>query len=163
VKLHILAIGRLKAGPELALFDDYLKRARGLGRSCGVTDITTRDFTESKLPDAGSRMAAEAAVLAAATPDPSFRIVLDERGKALSSGNFALTLKRHIDQGAASLAFLIGGPDGHAPRMREEAGLLLSFGPMTWPHRLARVMLAEQIYRAVTIFVKHPYHRVWPE
>jgi 23S rRNA (pseudouridine1915-N3)-methyltransferase len=159
MRLHILAIGRLKAGPELALFDEYLKRARGLGRSCGLTDIGSRDFTEAKLPDAKGRMAAEAALLAGATPDPSFRIVLDERGKALSSDDFALGLKRQLDQGTASLAFLIGGPDGHAPETRQKADLLLSFGPMTWPHRLARVMLAEQIYRAVTILVKHPYHR----
>ncbi|MGE0239065.1 MAG: 23S rRNA (pseudouridine(1915)-N(3))-methyltransferase RlmH [Parvibaculaceae bacterium] len=159
MKLHILAVGRLKAGAELALFDDYLKRARGLGRSCGITDIGVRDFPESKLPDAKGRMAAEAALLAGATPDPSFRVALDERGKALGSDDFALTLKRHLDHGTGSLAFLIGGPDGHSPELRAEAGLLLSFGPMTWPHRLARVMLAEQIYRAVTILVKHPYHR----
>jgi 23S rRNA (pseudouridine1915-N3)-methyltransferase len=160
VKVHILSVGRLKAGPELALFDDYLKRARGLSRSLGVTDIEARDFPESKLPDAKSRMAAEAALLTGASPDPSFRIVLDERGKALASGDFALIFQRHLDHGTSSLAFLIGGPDGHGPAIREKAGLLLSFGPMTWPHRLARVMLAEQIYRAVTILVKHPYHRV---
>jgi 23S rRNA (pseudouridine1915-N3)-methyltransferase len=160
MRLHILAIGRLKAGPELALFDDYLKRARGLGRSCGLSAIEARDFPESKLPDASARMAAEAALLAGATPAPSFRIVLDERGKALASDEFSVMFRRQLDQGAASLAFLIGGPDGHAPASRREAGLLLSFGPMTWPHRLARVMLAEQIYRAVTILVKHPYHRV---
>ena len=159
MKLHILAVGRLKAGPELALFDDYLKRARGLGRSCGVTEIAARDFPESKLPDARGRMTAEAALLSGACPDPSFRIVLDERGKALSSDDFALALKRHLDQGTGAVTFLIGGPDGHAPETRSQAGLLLSFGPMTWPHRLARVMLAEQIYRAVTILVKHPYHR----
>jgi 23S rRNA (pseudouridine1915-N3)-methyltransferase len=160
VKLHILAIGRLKAGPELALFDDYLKRAKGLGRSCGITEIGARDFPESKLSDAQGRMTAESALLAGACPDPSFSIVLDERGKALSSDDFAGLLQRHLGQGTASVAFLIGGPDGHAPDLRKKAGLLLSFGAMTWPHRLARVMLAEQIYRAVTILVKHPYHRV---
>jgi 23S rRNA (pseudouridine1915-N3)-methyltransferase len=160
MKLHILAIGRLKVGPELALFDDYLKRARGLGRSCGIMEIRTRDFPESKLPDARSRMTTEAALLAGAIPDTSVRIVLDERGKALSSDDFASAVERHLGQGTESIAFLIGGPDGHAPEMRQNAGLLLSLGLMTWPHRLARVMLAEQIYRAVTILVKHPYHRV---
>jgi 23S rRNA (pseudouridine1915-N3)-methyltransferase len=159
MKLHILAIGRLKAGPELALFDDYVKRAQGLGRSCGVTDIRARDFSEAKFPDAKARMAAEAALLSGATPDPSFSIVLDERGKSFSSDDFAQLFRRHLDQGTPSLAFLIGGPDGHAPETRRQAGLLLSFGPMTCPHRLARAMLAEQIYRAVTILVKHPYHR----
>ena len=159
MKLHILAIGRLKAGPELALFDDYLKRARGLGRSCGVTDIGARDFPESKLPDARSRMTAEAGLLIGAIPDGSVRVILDEKGKALSSDDFASLVKRHLDQGTSSITFLIGGPDGHASELRRDAGLLLSLGPMTWPHRLARVMLIEQIYRAVTILVKHPYHR----
>jgi 23S rRNA (pseudouridine1915-N3)-methyltransferase len=159
MKLHILAIGRLKAGPELALFDDYLTRVRGLGRTCGVTEISSRDFAEAKLPDAKGRMAVEAALLGGAAPDPCFRVALDERGRALSSDDFAYLLRRHLDQGTPSLDFLIGGPDGHAPQTRQKAGLLLSFGPMTWPHRLARVMLAEQIYRAVTILVKHPYHR----
>ena len=133
MKLHILAIGRLKAGSELALFDDYLKRARGLGRSCGVSDIISRDFAEAKSPDAKGRMTAEASLLAGALPDPSFRIVLDERGKPLSSDDFADLLKRHLDQGTSSVAFLMGGPDGHAPETRQKAGLLLSFGPMTWP------------------------------
>lgn len=160
MKLAILAIGRLKAGPELELFDDYAKRARGLGRSCGITEITARDFAESKLADAPGRMAAEAALLAEATPTPAFTVVLDERGKPVTSDDFARLFQRHLDQGTSTLAFLIGGPDGHAPEMRKKAGLLLSLGTMTWPHRLARVMLAEQIYRAVTILVKHPYHRI---
>ena len=159
MKLLILAIGRLKAGPELELFDDYAKRAKGLGRSCGITGMDARDFAESKLPEAQGRMAAEASLLTAACPNPSFNIVLDERGKSLSSDDFAGLLRRHLDQGTPSVAFLIGGPDGHGADLRNKAGLLLSFGPMTWPHRLARVMLAEQIYRAVTILVKHPYHR----
>ncbi len=159
MKLHILAIGRLKAGPELELFDDYAKRARGLGRSCGITAVEVRDFGESKLPEAEGRMAAEAALLTGACPDPSFTVILDERGKSLSSEEFANLLRRHLDQGTPAMSFLIGGPDGHDGGLRRKAGFLLSLGPMTWPHRLARVMLAEQIYRAVTILVKHPYHR----
>lgn len=160
MKLSILAIGRLKAGPELDLFDDYAKRARGLGRACGITEIAVRDFAESKLPDATARMAAEAQLLTQAIPQPSFTIVLDGRGKNPSSDDFAGIFQRHLDQGTSSIAFLIGGPDGHGPELRKKAGLLLSLGSMTWPHRLARVMLAEQIYRAVTILVKHPYHRI---
>jgi 23S rRNA (pseudouridine1915-N3)-methyltransferase len=85
--------------------------------------------------------------------------VLDERGKALSSAQFADFLKGHAERGTGDLAFLIGGPDGHAQSAREQAQLVLSLGTMTWPHRLVRVMLAEQIYRAVTILVNHPYHR----
>ena len=101
----------------------------------------------------------EAESLASALPPKAFTVVLDERGKPIGSAGFADLLRRHLERGTADLAFLIGGPDGHAPSTREAAGLVLSLGPMTWPHRLVRVMLAEQIYRAVTILVNHPYHR----
>jgi 23S rRNA (pseudouridine1915-N3)-methyltransferase len=113
------------------------------------------DFAESQAPTAPQRMEDEAKLLATKFPT----IVLDERGKAFSSEDFAKLLQRHLDQGTQELAFLIGGPDGHSPQTRQSAGHLLSFGPMTWPHRLVRVMLFEQIYRAVTILVNHPYHR----
>ena len=104
-------------------------------------------------------MAEEAKLVAAALPARSFSVVLDERGKALTSEAFAELLRRHIDGGTPDMAFLIGGPDGHAPGIRDQAGLLMSFGPMTWPHRLVRVMLFEQLYRALTIITGHPYHR----
>lgn len=99
-------------------------------------------------------------MIAAALPPRCFTVVLDERGRTLASEAFAELLRRHLDDGTGDMAFLIGGPDGHAPDIRENAGLLLSFGAMTWPHRLVRVMLFEQIYRAVTIIAGHPYHRV---
>ena len=104
-------------------------------------------------------MAEEARLIATALPPKAYSIVLDERGKPLASAPFAQLLQRHLDSGTPELAFVIGGPDGHAPETRGRAGLLLSLGAMTWPHRLARVMLFEQIYRAVTIMVNHPYHR----
>jgi 23S rRNA (pseudouridine1915-N3)-methyltransferase len=104
-------------------------------------------------------MAEEARLVSAAVPAKGFSVVLDERGKALASHAFADLLRRHLDGGTPDIAFLIGGPDGHAPGIRENAGLLLSFGPMTWPHRLVRVMLLEQLYRALTIIAGHPYHR----
>ena len=105
-------------------------------------------------------MAEEGRLVAGALPPKGFSVVLDERGKALASEAFAELLRRHLDGGTPDMAFLIGGPDGHAPEIRETAGLLMSFGPMTWPHRLVRVMLFEQLYRAVTIIAGHPYHRV---
>jgi 23S rRNA (pseudouridine1915-N3)-methyltransferase len=86
-------------------------------------------------------------------------ISLDERGTELTSTAFAAELRRFIDRGAAELAFLIGGPDGHADEIKKHAALQLSLGKMTWPHRLVRPMLAEQIYRSVTILLNHPYHR----
>ena len=159
MRLSILAVGRLKAGPERLLAGDYLSRAVALGRKAGISRIAIQEFAESQAQTAGARMAEEARILAGAVPPKAITIVLDERGKAMSSPDFAAVLRRHMDQGESDIAFLIGGPDGHAPETRERGHLLLSLGPMTWPHRLARVMLFEQIYRTVTIMVNHPYHR----
>ncbi len=159
MRLSILAVGRLKAGPEKLLAEDYLTRAGGLGRKAGIGRIDMREFPESQAPQPAARMAEEAGLLAEALPPKALSIVLDERGKAMASAAFAALLRRHMDAGEADIAFLIGGPDGHGAETRERAATLLSFGPMTWPHRLARVMLLEQIYRAVTIMVNHPYHR----
>ena len=98
-------------------------------------------------------------MIASALPQRGFAVVLDERGKAMASEAFAQLLRRHLDDATPEVSFVIGGPDGHAAETRSEAGLLLSFGAMTWPHRLVRVMLFEQIYRAMTILQAHPYHR----
>jgi 23S rRNA (pseudouridine1915-N3)-methyltransferase len=159
VKLSVLAIGRLKSGPEKLLAEDYLSRAESLGRKAGLSRIKVTDTAESRGQTAALRMEEEARFFAAALQPGNFTVALDERGKALTSLDFAALLRRHIECGTADLTFLIGGPDGHSPVTREKAGLLLSLGPMTWPHRLLRVMLFEQIYRAVTILVNHPYHR----
>ena len=156
----MIAAGRLKPGPEKTIAEDYLTRAQGLGRKCGISRIAVTEFNESQASSPAARMAEEARLIAGALAAKSFTIVLDERGKALPSEAFADLLRRHLDGGTADMAFLIGGPDGHAPETREQAGLLMSFGPMTWPHRLVRVMLFEQLYRAVTIIAGHPYHRV---
>jgi 23S rRNA (pseudouridine1915-N3)-methyltransferase len=159
MRISVLAVGRLKAGPERILAEDYLARLQSLGPTAGVSRIAVADFAESRAKTANQRQSEEARKLSNAVPPRAFVIVLDDRGKPLASQAFARLLRRHIDAGTPDLAFLIGGPDGHAPETRERAGLLLSFGPMTWPHRLVRVMLYEQIYRAVTIMVNHPYHR----
>lgn len=159
MRLSILAVGRLKSGPEKLLAEDYLGRAEGLGRKAGISRIGVHEFSESQAQTATLRMAEEARMLAGVLQPKAIPIVLDERGKALASDAFAGLLRRHLDAGEAEVAFLIGGPDGHAAEMRGRASMLLSMGPMTWPHRLLRVMLLEQIYRAVTIMVNHPYHR----
>ena len=159
MRLQVLAIGRLKAGPEKTLAEDYQARLEGLGRKAGVTRLTVTDFAESQAQTASQRQDEEAKVLAGALAPKAFTMVLDERGKTLTSVDFSKLLQRHLDQGTADLAFLIGGPDGHSAATRKSAGQLLSLGEMTWPHRLVRVMLLEQIYRAVTIMVNHPYHR----
>jgi 23S rRNA (pseudouridine1915-N3)-methyltransferase len=105
------------------------------------------------------RIAEEARLIAGALPPRGFTVVLDEAGKSMTSNDFATLLQRQRDDGTADLAFVIGGPDGHAQATRNGAGLILSFSAMTWPHRLVRVLLFEQIYRAMTIMVNHPYHR----
>jgi 23S rRNA (pseudouridine1915-N3)-methyltransferase len=159
VRLTVLAAGRLKAGPEKTLAEDYLARAGALGRRAGLSRVQVNEFADSQAQTAAARMADEAKPLAAALPPRAFTVVLDERGTALTSAAFADLIRQHLDRGTPDLVFLIGGPDGHGQAMRDGAGLLLSLGPMTWPHRLVRVMLFEQIYRAVTIMVNHPYHR----
>ena len=134
-------------------------RAEGLGKKTGISRIIVTEFAESQSPSPAARAGEEARFLSAALPPKAFTIVLDERGKAMASDTFAALLQRHLDGGTQDLSFVIGGPDGHAASTRNQAGLLLSFGPMTRPHRLVRIMLFEQIYRAVTIMVNHPYHR----
>lgn len=159
MRIAVVAVGRLKAGPEKQLADDYLKRAEGLGRKAGISGIRVQEFAESQGASAAARMADEARLVWTAVPPRAVTIALDERGKAVASDAFAAMIQRHLDNGAADLAFLIGGPDGHAPETRDRAGHLLSLGPMTWPHRLVRVLLFEQLYRAATIMAGHPYHR----
>jgi 23S rRNA (pseudouridine1915-N3)-methyltransferase len=159
MKLQVAAIGLLKQGPEKDLAAEYETRIPTLGKKAGISGLMIRDWGESKLPDTKQRMAAEAKDLWSIVPDSSPVFALDERGKALASADWAKLLSVNAAQGAKTLTFMIGGPDGHAPETRTRATQLLSFGPATWPHRLARVMLLEQIYRSVTILVNHPYHR----
>jgi 23S rRNA (pseudouridine1915-N3)-methyltransferase len=158
VKLTIVSVGRLKAGAEQSLCDDYVKRLGGLGRTAGISQLKIAEFAESQAATAKLRQQEEAALVTKALPPRAHRIILDERGEPLASEAFSKLLQTHMDQGTGDVAFMIGGPDGHTPELRT-SGQLLSFGPMTWPHRLVRVMLLEQIYRAVTIMLNHPYHR----
>lgn len=159
MKVTIAAIGRMKSGPEADLLDTYLTRARQQGRQAGLSSIAIQEFPESRKPDTAARKAEEANALLAACPPGASIIALDERGKTLSSQQFADIVRRELDSGTSDLVFCIGGPDGHGDTVRNAASLTLSFGRMSWPHKLARAMLAEQIYRAVTILVNHPYHR----
>ena len=154
MRIETLVIGRLKTGaPERDLVDRYLERARAGGRAVGLTG-----FDVVELPD-GKNAEAEAEALIGRMTPGARRIVLDERGKSVTSEKFAQTLARWRDDGAPAAALLIGGPDGHGNAARDGADLILSFGAMTWPHQMVRAMLAEQLYRAVTILTGHPYHR----
>jgi 23S rRNA (pseudouridine1915-N3)-methyltransferase len=158
VKIVVGAIGRLKTGPEKEMAADYESRILATGRASGVTGFLVKDWPESRAAEADRRKAEEAGLLESLCAD-SRTVVLDERGKALSSTAFADWLKRQAEHGAKQVTFLIGGPDGHGEGIRAKADLVMSFGPATFPHRLIRVMLLEQIYRALTILNNHPYHR----
>jgi 23S rRNA (pseudouridine1915-N3)-methyltransferase len=159
MRIGIAAIGLLKSGPEKDLAAEYEQRIPALGRSAGITGFNVHDWPESKAATPDLRRADESKRLWSAVPEDGLSIVLDERGKSLSSAEFAALIQREAATGAKHMTFLIGGPDGHVPETRSKAFKTLSFGPMTFPHRLLRVMLLEQIYRAVTIIVNHPYHR----
>ncbi|QOL82456.1 23S rRNA (pseudouridine(1915)-N(3))-methyltransferase RlmH [Pseudooceanicola spongiae] len=155
MKLHICAIGRLRAGPEKALIDDYLDRAGKTGRALGLGPASVSEAEDKK----GGGMPAEAALLERMIPDGAAIVAMDERGKLMTSPDFADQLARWRDDGIRDAAFLIGGADGLDPALRARADLTLSFGKMVWPHMLARAMLAEQLYRATTILSGSPYHR----
>jgi 23S rRNA (pseudouridine1915-N3)-methyltransferase len=159
MKIGIAAIGLMKSGSEKELAADYEQRIPSLGRTAGLTGFAIQDWPESKAATADLRKVEEAKRLWSAVPTDGLAIVLDERGKALTSAEFAAFIQQQANSGTKHLSFLIGGPDGHAAETRAKAFKTLSFGPMTFPHRLLRVMLIEQIYRAVTIIVNHPYHR----
>ncbi len=159
MRIEICAVGRLRAGPEKTLLDDYVSRAAAAGRGIGISALALKEVEEKRRLDGAALKNGEAALLKAALPRGAFVVALDERGRAEASEVFAERLMRWRDGGVSDLAFVIGGAGGLAPAMREEANHLLAFGPMTWPHMLVRVMLAEQIYRAVTILAGHPYHR----
>lgn len=156
MKLTICAVGRLRQGPEADLIDDYLTRATRTGRALGLGPATVSEVEDKK----GGGMTAQAQLLENALPQNAKIIALDERGKLLTSPDFAKQLALWRDEGIRDTAFVIGGADGIAPSLRKRADLTLSFGKMVWPHMLARTMLAEQIYRATTILASSPYHRL---
>lgn len=156
MRVTICAVGRLRKGPEKALIDDYLDRFDKTGRGLGLGPVDLREVEDKK----GGGMPAEAALLDKAIPDGSLICTLDERGKLMSSPDFADMLGKWRDQGCGNVAFVIGGADGIDPALRARADAALSFGKMVWPHMLARVMLSEQLYRAASILAGSPYHRV---
>ena len=155
MRVHILAVGRLRRGPEKALIDDYVTRFDRTGRALGLGPLHLTEVDDRK----GGGMAAEAALLRRAIPKGAVLCVLDERGTVETSPLFADRLARWRDAGRSDLALVIGGADGLEPELRAEADHALSFGAMVWPHMLVRVMLAEQLYRAASILSGGPYHR----
>ena len=159
MRLLIAAVGKLKQGPERELFAHYLGRAEAAGRKLHLSPLSVAEVAESRAATVSARIKAEGGALLAKVPSSYKLICLDATGSALSSEAFAKLLARYRDDGAEGLALLIGGPDGLAKGVLERAARIVSLGPMTLPHGLARVVLAEQIYRAATILAGHPYHR----
>ena len=155
MRVHLCAVGRLRAGPERALIDDYTTRFDRTGRALGLGPLSEHEVEDRK----GGGMAAEAALLARTCPAGALRVVLDERGEVLSSPEWAQRLAQWRDRGTQDLALCIGGADGLDPAFRAEAQGALSLGRMVWPHALVRVMVAEQLYRAASILAGAPYHR----
>ena len=159
MRLIIAAIGRLKEGAERDLYDRYTARFDAAGRALGLGPIKLAEIGEARGATPDLRKADEAQRLLKATGSADVTVALDERGRSLSSEAFAQWIAERRDGGAKTLAFLIGGPDGHSTEALKPATLKLSLGTMTLPHGLARVVLAEQLYRAATILAGHPYHR----
>jgi len=160
MRLHLICVGRLKTGPERELVDHYLTRAAGIGRSLGVSSVEMREIDESPARRPLDRKKEEAkAIRGLVTGAATAFIACDETGQNLTSAGFAAKLDRLRAQGIGNLGIVIGGPDGLEPELCREAAFAIAFGAMTWPHRLARIMAAEQIYRALTLLAGHPYHR----
>lgn len=153
MRITILAVGRLKKGPERELFDDYLDRFRKAGRQLG---FRSADLIEV---DSSGGLDAEADRLMAKVPDGAHVIRLDEFGAQHTSTVFSTMLSSARDDGLSDLCFLIGGAEGYGDAIRTAFPQTMAFGPQTWPHRLVRVMLAEQLYRAASLEAGLPYHK----
>lgn len=159
MRLALIGVGRLKSGPERELFDRYFKRVSDLARSQGLSGVELREVEEGRARRAEDRQAEEARAILAAAPKGAWLTALDERGAAMTSAQWAGEIGKARDQAAPAYAVVIGGPDGLDPALRAQARTVLSFGAMTWPHQLVRVMASEQLYRALSILGGHPYHR----
>jgi len=157
MRIVVAAVGKARAAPEQALFEDYARRLVK-GGPAGLT-LELAEVEERRKLTGEPLRKAEAGLLLARIPKDSTLVALDGRGKTLGSEAFANQLARWRDEGVGDLAFVIGGADGLDPAVLKRARLVLSLGAMTWPHLLVRAMLAEQIYRAQSILLGHPYHR----
>jgi 23S rRNA (pseudouridine1915-N3)-methyltransferase len=159
MRITLVCVGRAKAAAEQTLCDTFLKRAHDAGRKLGFFPIELVTVETSRAPTARARMNQEADRLGGRIPSGAHRILLDEKARSLGSAAFAGRLAALRDSALRDLVFVVGGPDGVATALREDVEERLSLGPQTWPHLLVRAMLAEQIYRGLTILSGHPYHR----
>jgi len=158
MRVTIAAIGRMKSGPEREMVSRYLDRAVAGGKPLSLQGFDVIELPESRASSSAARKTEEAKALRAALPE-GIVVTLDERGKSLKSEDFSKLIQRWRDDGRPAVSFVIGGADGLDPAFVTTADLSLSFSPLTWPHQLVRIMLAEQLYRTTTILSGHPYHR----
>ena len=150
MRILILAAGRGGKSPEAALAADYLERLRGLGKKLGLGAVELIEVDEKKAPSGKNAFLAKA---------QGPLIALDGRGNDMTSVDFARFLQAELESGESAITFVIGGPDGLREDVFKRAKRRIAFGCQTWPHLLVRAMLAEQLYRAATILLRHPYHR----
>ena len=159
MRIVVAAVGRLKPGPDRELAERYRDRAMKAGRALGLRGPDIIEVKESRAREAERRMTEETIALTATLPDGAVKVVLDSRGQNASSDAFSQRIRGWRDGGGQAVGFMIGGADGLAAGLIEEADLIIAFGSATWPHQLVRIMLMEQIYRMTTILSGHPYHR----
>jgi len=159
MRLLVIAIGRLKQGPERELAERYRDRFESLGKKLGFRGLDIHEIPESRQAGTAARIAEEAQAIATHIPDGAVVLALDERGDNLDSATIARHLERWRDDSAPCAVFVIGGADGLSAELSRRAKVRLAFGKATWPHQIVRILLLEQIYRAGTILSGHPYHR----
>lgn len=159
MRLAILAVGRMKAGPERELYDRYAERISKSGKALHFMGPDLHEIVESRAQELQRRKSEEASQLLQLAGDGARIIMMDEYGKDLSSQEFSKLLQNEQDMGTSKLAFAIGGPDGHGDELKTACVRKIRLGSMTWPHQIARILLVEQIYRGITILSGHPYHR----
>ncbi len=159
MRLVIVAVGKLKAGPERLLIERYLERANAAGRAVSLSPVDVVEVAESSARRSAERQKEESEKLLKAVPKGARTILLDSRGSALTSEKFAARLAAFRDAAVPATALMIGGADGFDQGFVKRADASFSFGAATFPHQIVRILLAEQIYRAITILSGHPYHR----
>ena len=159
MRIVVAAVGRLKAGPDRELGERYRHRAVKVGRLLGLRGLDVIEVRESRAREAERRVTEEAIALASTIPDDAIKVALDSRGQNVSSDALTGRIRGWRDGGRQVVCFVIGGADGLAAGLLDDADVILAFGSATWPHQLVRIMLMEQVYRAMTILSGHPYHR----
>jgi 23S rRNA (pseudouridine1915-N3)-methyltransferase len=159
MRIVVAAVGRLKLGSDRELAERYRDRAIKAGRSLGLRGLDVIEVKESRAREAERRVTEETIALSGAIPDGAIKVVLDRTGQNASSETFAQRIRAWRDGGRQVVCFVIGGADGLAAGLLNDADMRFAFGSATWPHQLVRIMLMEQIYRAMTLLSGHPYHR----